>query len=149
MTKPKPVNVDEIDLDRMKLSTTDAPSILEYAHTLGGFSIQPTEEGVIKSNALSAMEQQTQMQMDQIYEQMQLLAEQAKKVQDRAQKSYKIYNAKMNFKPIVGKTYYLYEKNTQQILTILSPEEWGDKMPYDEFICRATLLSDHTWEIDN
>jgi hypothetical protein len=52
--KPKPVDVSKINLDLMKLKVTDVPSILEYAHTVGGFAIVPTEQGQIKSQAREA-----------------------------------------------------------------------------------------------
>lgn len=146
-SKPKKINVDHIDMERMKERTTDIPSIIEYAHSVGGFSIAPTKEGMIKSSALSAMEDQTQMQMDQIFKQMQLLADQANEIKSRAEISYKIYNAKMSFKPIVGKSYYLYEKAGSHILSIVSPEEWGDSLPYDSYISHVQLLADHTWKI--
>lgn len=146
--EPKEINVDEIDMDLMKERTTDIPSILRYAHTVGGFSVVPTEEGHIKSNAVAAMEDQTQMQLDQIFTQMQLLAEQANNIKDRADISYQIYNAKMNFKPLVGKTYFLYAKKAERVLSIVSPAEWGEKIPFDEFVAKVTLLSDHTWKVE-
>jgi hypothetical protein len=146
-SNPIKINVDEIDLESMKARTTDIPSLLRYAHTIGGFSVVPTEEGQIRSSAVSAMEDQTQMQLDQIFDQMKLLAEQANKIKSRADISYQIYNAKMSFKPLIGKTYFLYAKKEQRLLSILSPVDWGDQMPFDEFISEVKLLSDHTWKI--
>lgn len=144
--KMKPIDVDKIDLDRMKERTTDIPGLLEYAHTIGSFSIAPTQEGLIKGNALKAMEGQTQMQMDQIYEQMKLLADQAKKIQERAIISKQIYQAKISFKPDIGHTYYLYEKeNNEKLLSMITPKEWTN-CPYT-FIASVTLLPDHTWDV--
>ena len=145
--KPKEIDVKNIDMDLMKERTTDIPSILKYAHSVGGFSVVPTEEGQIRSNAVAAMEDQTQMQLDQIFEQMKLLAEQANKIKERADISYQIYNAKMNFKPLVGKTYFLYRKKEERILSIIAPSEWGKSIPFDEFIAQVKLLSDHTWKV--
>ena len=88
------------------------------------------------------------MQLDQIFTQMQLLAEQANTIKERADISYQIYNAKMNFKPLVGKTYFLYAKKAERVLSIVSPEEWGKKIPFDEFVAKVTLLSDHTWKVE-
>ncbi|MBT3586570.1 MAG: DUF2452 domain-containing protein, partial [Halobacteriovoraceae bacterium] len=70
MSKPKPVDIDKIDLIRMRDRITDIPGIIEYAHSVGGFSIVPTQEGAIKGQAMKAMEEQTQEQMDQILGQM-------------------------------------------------------------------------------
>ncbi len=124
--KPKAINVDQIDMDLMKERTTDLPGLIEYAHSIGGFSIVPTEQGVIKGQAMNAMKEQTEMHMNQIYEQMQLLAEQASKLKRRAEISFDIYDADMRFKPVMGKVYYLYEKkDSSKALTMVSPEEWG------------------------
>lgn len=142
---PRPIDVNSIDLDKLKEKTADLPSLLEYAHSVGGFSVAPTNEGAIKGNARMAMEEQTQMQLDQIFEQMSLLAKQAREIKKRADVSVQIYEAKMSFKPIVGKNYYLYEKsdNTKS-LSIVSPEEWGEKLPFKSFIAKVKLLADHT-----
>jgi hypothetical protein len=146
--KPREINVDEIDLELMKERTTDLPGLIQYAHSIGGFSVVPVEQGVIKGQAMSAMKEQTEMHMNQLYEQMQLLAEQASKLKRRAEISFDIYDAEMRFKPVMGKTYFLYEKkNNKKVLTMVSPEEWGNSMPYEKFLAKVKLLSDHTWEI--
>lgn len=73
---------------------------------------------------------------------------QAREIKKRADVSVQIYEAKMSFKPIVGKNYYLYEKsdNTKS-LSIVSPEEWGEKLPFKSFIAKVKLLADHTWKV--
>ena len=36
-----------------------------------------------------------------------------------------IFDSKMNFKPIIGKTYHLYENKTgQKFMSLISPSEW-------------------------
>jgi hypothetical protein len=147
--KPKPIDVDAIDLDVLKQKTTDIPGLLEYAHNIGGFSVVPTKEGQIKSTALKAMEQQTNKQMDQIYEQMKLLAKQVNEIKNRAEISHLIYEAKMSFKPIIGESYYLYEgKDGKHTLSLIAPEEWGEKIPFKKYLAKATLLADHTWDVE-
>lgn len=144
---PTEINVNEVDMDLMKERTTDIPSLLHYAHSVGGFTVAPTDEGQIKSNAVAAMEDQTQIQLDQIFEQMKLLAKQANKIKERADISYQIYNAKISFKPLIGKTYFLYVKKEQRVLSMISPAEWGESIPFDRFVAEVKLLSDHTWKI--
>ena len=131
----------------MKTKTADLPGLLEYAHSIGGFAIVPTEQGVIKGQAMNAMKEQTEMHMGQIYEQMQVLAKQAQKLKRRAELSIEIYTAEMRFQPVIGKIYYLYEKKDEsKMLSMISPEEWGKSSPYT-FIAKVKLLSDHTWDI--
>ena len=135
--------VNPIDEEKV----TEKPGTLPYAHTVGGFVIKPTEKGVIKGKSMAAMEQQTTRQLKQLYDQMKVLSEQAKKLQERAEVSRQIYDAEMNFEPVVGHTYFLYlRKNGIYVLSMVSPEEWGAKMPYD-YISKVSLLADHTWEI--
>ena len=49
-------------------------SVLPYAASVAGALVKPTEEGVIRHKALTAMEEQTNMQLEQIRKQIELLA---------------------------------------------------------------------------
>lgn len=122
-------------------------SVLPYAASVSGALIKPTEEGVIKHKALTAMEEQTNMQLDQIRKQIELLALQAQEIQKRKELSLLIYNAKLSFKPNIGQTYYLYEKNDESfMLSLVSPKEWGGAGPFKRFVATVQLLADHTWK---
>jgi Protein of unknown function (DUF2452) len=135
--------INPIDKDKV----AENPGLMEYAHNVGGFVIKPTEKGQIKGKAMAAMEQQTTRQLKQLYEQMQTLAEQAKKLQDRAEISRQIYEAEMSFEPVIGHIYYLYRrKNGVYILSMVSPQEWGKSIPF-QYISEVHLLADHTWEV--
>jgi uncharacterized protein YkuJ len=121
-------------------------SILPYASSAGSVAIRPTKEGVIKHKALSAMEEQTNMQLDQIREQITLLAKQAAQLQQRKSLSLKIYESKLSFKPQIGQTYHLYQKkDDSHILSLVAPKEWGGAGPFKNFISSVRLLADHTW----
>lgn len=132
-----------IDPDKI----TEMPGLLEYAHHVGSGVIKPEDKGKIKGRAVAAMHEQTGAQMQQIFEQMKTLAQQAKAINDRLAISERIYQAEMRFDPLIGRTYYLYTKGEKDILTMVSPNEWGHKMPYDDYIASVKLLSDHTWEV--
>ena len=88
-------------------------SVLPYSASASGALIKPTEEGVIRHKALSAMEEQTNMQLQQIRKQIELLALQAQEIQMRKELSMIIYSAKLSFSPVIGMIYYLYEKNDE------------------------------------
>jgi hypothetical protein len=146
--KPIPVDVDKIDLDLMKIKTTDMPSLLEYAHTVGGFSIVPTNQGQIKGHARTVMIEQTEEQLNLIYEQMKTLAKQVQDIKKRVHISDLIYHAEIAFTPVVGKNYFLYQKeNQERFLSLLSPEDWKDKMNDKSFIAEVRLNADHTWKV--
>lgn len=146
--RPKPIDVNKIDLELMKLKVADVPSLLEYAHTVGGFSITPTNQGVIKGHAREAMKEQTEDQMNLIFEQMKTLAKQVQDIKKRVHISDIIYSVEMTFQPIIGKRYYLYEMDTgKRYLSLISPKEWGDKMQGQTYLAEVHLNSDHTWKI--
>ena len=138
--------MDRNPIDKDKI--TENPHNLPYAHTLGSPVIKPVDEGKVKGKAMAAMYEQTQNQMDQLREQMQLIADQAQKLHDRVKISEKIYEAKMGFDPLVGHIYFLYvRKNDEYLLSMVSPEEWGKSLPFKSFEGRVKLLADHTWEL--
>lgn len=121
-------------------------SVMPYSTSVSGAVIKPTEEGVIRHKALSAMEEQTNMQLDQIRKQIELLALQAQEIQMRKELSMIIYNAKLSFAPVIGNLYYLYEKQDEtHIVSMISPKEWGGSGPFKNFIAQVKLLADHTW----
>jgi hypothetical protein len=122
-------------------------SVLPYSAAVSGAVIKPNEEGMIKHKALTAMEEQTNMQLEQIRKQIELLALQAHEIQKRKELSLMIYGAKMSFKPNIGQVYYLYEKDENgYILSLVSPKEWGNSGPFKRFIAAVQLLADHTWK---
>ncbi|MFZ1453892.1 MAG: DUF2452 domain-containing protein [Ferruginibacter sp.] len=121
-------------------------SVMPYSTSVSGAVIKPTEEGVIRHKALSAMEEQTNMQLDQIRKQIELLALQAQEIQMRKELSMIIYNAKLSFTPVIGNLYYLYEKQDEtHIVSMISPKEWGGNGPFKKLVAQVKLLADHTW----
>jgi hypothetical protein len=122
-------------------------SVLPYSASVSGAVIRPTEEGVIRHKALTAMEEQTNMQLAQIRKQIELLALQAQEIQKRKDLSMMIYSAKLNFQPVIGQIYYLYEKKDDTLMiSMISPKEWGGGAgPFKRYIAKVQLLADHTW----
>jgi Protein of unknown function (DUF2452) len=121
-------------------------SVLPYSASVSGAVIRPNEEGIIKHKALTAMEEQTNMQLDQIRKQIELLALQAQEIQKRKELSMMIYKANLSFKPNIGQTYYLYEKKDgNHMLSLIAPKEWGGAGPFKKFVAGVKLLADHTW----
>lgn len=144
----KKIDVERLDLERMKEKTTENPGILPYAHHAGSAIIKPEDKGKITGRAVAAMHSQTDMQMSQIYQQMQLLADQAKKIQARIEVSERIYQASIAFEPLINHHYFLYQKSDgTDFMSMIAPEEWGRKKDFAQFIAEIKLLADHTWEI--
>jgi Protein of unknown function (DUF2452) len=136
--------VNPIDKDKV----AENPGLLPYAHTAGGAVIRPEDKGQIRGNAMTAMYDQTDRQMEQLRQQMETLALQAKSLHERKQISEMIYSADMHFQPVIHHIYHLYERKSTglPVLSMVGPEEWGRKNPFD-FIATVRLLGDHTWEV--
>lgn len=137
--------VNPIDIDKV----AENPHLLPYAHSVGGAVIKPIDKGRTKGLAVQAMHQQTQKQLEQIHKQMQLLAQQAKELQRRVEVSELIYEADLNFKPLIGKEYTVYQRSDETtVLSVIGPDEWGKRgCPFNRFVAHVQLLADHTWEV--
>ena len=134
-----PINPDKV---------AENPGLLPYAHTAGGAVIKPDDMGKVKGRSVLAMRQQTDRQMNQLYEQMEVLARQAKLLADRKEISERIYDAAMGFEPIISETYYLYEKEDgSDLMSLVAPEEWGRSFKYSRYLAKVILLADHTWDV--
>lgn len=136
--------INPIDIDKV----AENPGLLPYAHTVSGPVIKPMDKGRTKGLALSAMYDQTDMQLDQIKQQIELLAKQARAIQARKSISEVIYAADCGFKPIINHVYHLYrrKKDDSFLLSMISPDDWGAHPPYF-FMATIKLLADHTWDI--
>lgn len=136
--------VNPIDPEKV----AENPGLLPYAHHVGSTSIKPIDKGRVKGRAMLAMEQQTSKQLEQIHGQIKTLAEQAKRLQERVEVSQRIYEADMNFEPLTGHTYHLYEKeNGGYVLSMIGPNEWGRSTPFKSHLSNVTLMADHTWDV--
>lgn len=137
----------EIDPDKV----AENPSTLPYAHHAASAVIKPIDKQGVKGTSLAIMEEQTQMQLDQIQQQVALLIHQAQKVKNRAELGQMIYNAEVNFMPVVGDIYHLYEReDSRKVLSMIGPDEWGKKCSLGKHLASVRLLSDRTWvELDD
>lgn len=144
-TKSQEEFQNPIDPDKV----AENPHSLTYGHHVGSAVIRPEDVGKQKGRALTAMEFQTDQQLGQIYEQMQLLADQAKKINLRKAISERIYQATFRFEPIINHVYYLYQDaDNVAILSIIAPTEWGRSRKNNyTYLATVKLLADHTWEI--
>lgn len=136
--------VNPIDPDKV----AENPGILPYAHTAGSAVIRPEDKGRIRGNAMLAMYDQTERQMDQLRQQMETLIKQAQELKKRVDVSEAIYQADIPFQPVIHHIYYLYARKSdgKHLLSLVSPEEWGNRSPY-EHLATVRLLGDHTWEV--
>lgn len=147
-SNPQPVDLNQVDFEGMREKVAENPGLLPYAHTSGSALVRPEDMNQTLARSLGAMEQQTEMQMQQIVAQMKLLADQAEAIQKRKIISERIYAAQMRFEPLIAHTYYLYQKEGIDMLSLIAPHEWGRKGGQNlEYLATVVLLADHTWDI--
>lgn len=133
-------------IDKEKVA--EKPSTLEYGHHVGSPKIEKVDKKKVRVKALSAMYEQTDQQLGQIKDQIELLAKQAKAIEDRKEISEMIYAAEMNFSPEINHVYHLYRKeDNESVLSLIGPREWGRSKSYPEFVASVRLMADHTWDV--
>lgn len=136
--------INPIDKDKV----AENPGLLPYAHTAGGAIIRPEDKGQIRGNAMTAMYDQTERQMEQLRQQMETLVRQAKSLDNRMKVSEVIYQADIPFQPVIHHIYHLYRRKSDgtHVISMIAPTEWGRRAPY-EHLATVRLLGDHTWEV--
>ena len=55
--------------------------------------------------------------------------------------------AKFRFRPVPGKPYHLYCDAGTWKLSLIGPQEWGERMP-GEFVAQCRLQDDMTWQLE-
>jgi hypothetical protein len=70
------------------------------------------------------------------------LIKRAEKLLNEFNDSLMVWESKISFEPIVGKTYHLYNFDGKNTLSLISPQEWDKK---DCFLGSFTLNSDNKW----
>lgn len=70
-------------------------------------------------------------------------------IKERIEKMYEEYNtsimvweSKISFEPIVGKSYYLYNFSSELTLSLIAPNEWNRSK---DFVGEYILNSDNKW----
>jgi hypothetical protein len=109
--------------------------------------IKAENKGKIKASAVEAMQKHAEQQMAMLRKQADVIMAQVREIEARLEVSYGIYEAEIKFTPKINETYHLYEKDGVKVLSFISPEEWGERIPYDAFVASVLLLPDKTWEV--
>jgi hypothetical protein len=109
--------------------------IKSYPTNLGAPSFDLPNVGLIKTESSKKMIEVFEREKREIVEKIE-------KLYQEYSDSVLVWESKISFDPIVGKTYYLYDFNGINTLSLISPEEWNRK---DCFIGGFVLNSDRKW----
>jgi len=58
-----------------------------------------------------------------------------------------VLHSKFQFKPVVGKTYWLYRRSNTFHLSLIAPQEWGGS-GFGQYIGECVLHEDITWTLE-
>ncbi len=82
--------------------------------------IIPNDLTSFKSKGISEIERVTQQKLIE-------LKEEYDRVVEEFNWNKIVYESEFNFEPIIGEIYYLYEIRGKNTLSMIKPEEWGQK----------------------
>jgi hypothetical protein len=109
----------------------------EYPTEVGSVKFSPDDIQLFKLEKTSKLKHHFTSKFSEIQNQYQQLIEEI-------QLNERLYSAQHNFQPIPGKSYYLYIKDDgQEFLSLVSPQEWGDKF---EYVGTYEFLYDGRWQ---
>jgi hypothetical protein len=106
-----------------------------YPTNLGASSFELPQVDLSKSEAAKKMADSFNREREEIIQKIE-------KMYTEYADSVLVWESKMSFEPITGKSYYLYDLRGQNTLSLLSPNEWGKGK---EFLGEFVLNSDRKW----
>jgi hypothetical protein len=88
--------------------------------------------------------QSSKKMMDVFNREHQEIKERIEKMYDEYNTSIMVWESKISFEPIVGKSYFLYNFAGELTLSLIAPNEWGREK---DFVGEYILNSDNKWII--
>jgi hypothetical protein len=98
--------------------------------------IIPTDLSSFKSRGISEVERELQQKLTEIRETYLAAI-------DHFNWNKLIYEADINFEPIIGQTYHLYEVRGRRMLSMISPEQW-----HHTYVATVRLNVDRQWKLE-
>ena len=108
--------------------------LLPYPSKANGPVIKIPNVDAFKQRGVEKVSKQFQTELEE-------LKDKIKNFVKTASDTQKVYTAKFKFKPIVGETYFLYEGDQEDYLSLIDPSQWKKK-----FIGAYRLNSEYKWE---
>ena len=106
-----------------------------YPTELGSQKFSPDDISLFKMEKASKLKNHYNSKFVELQKEYQ-------KILDEISINERLYLAEHSFEPIAGHSYYLYDKGSGEFLSIISPEEWGNRY---EYFGKFQFLSDGRW----
>ena len=108
--------------------------LLPYAAQASGPVIKIPNVDAFKQKGVEKVSKQLQTELEELQSKIKDFVKSASDTQ-------KVYTAKFKFEPLVGETYFLYEGEEEDFLSLISPNQWNKK-----FLGAFRLSSEYKWE---
>jgi len=108
--------------------------LLPYAAQASGPVIKIPNVDSFKQKGVEKVSKQLQTELEELQSKIKDFVKSASDTQ-------KVYTAKFKFEPLVGETYFLYEGEGEDYLSLISPDQWEKK-----FLGAFRLSSEYKWE---
>ena len=108
--------------------------LLPYASQSSGPVIKVPNVDAFKQKGVEKVSKQFQSELEE-------LKGKIKDFVKTASDTQKVYTAKFKFEPLVGETYFLYEGDQEDYLSLIAPDQWKKK-----FLGAYRLSSEYKWE---
>lgn len=111
--------------------------ILPYGSNVGAPAIQPTDITPWKRDGVKRVN-------ERLYTKFEELKKEYNKLIDELKWNELVYDSTFNFEPIIGNVYHLYKGKNGNQLSIISPDEWGNR-PELDWVGSFKLDSNKNW----
>ena len=109
--------------------------LLPYPSGANGPVIKIPNVDAFKQRGVEKVSKQFQAELEELKDKIKDFVESASHTQ-------KVYAANYKFEPLVGETYFLYEGDQENYLSLIAPNQWKKK-----FIGAYRLSSEYKWEL--
>lgn len=113
-----------------------SPAFMPYPVSTLSPKIIPTDLSSFKSRGISEVERGLQQKLTEIREEYLAAI-------DHFNWNKLIYEADINFEPIIGQTYHLYEVRGRKLLSMIAPDQWHHK-----HLATVRLNIDRQWKLE-
>jgi hypothetical protein len=118
------------------MSEKVSPAFMAYPVSTLSPKIVPTDLSSFKSRGISEVERELQQKLTEIRETYLAAI-------DHFNWNKLIYEADLNFEPIIGQTYHLYEVRDRRLLSMIAPDQWRHK-----HLATVRLNVDRQWKLE-
>jgi hypothetical protein len=117
------------------MSDLPSRSFLPYPASTLSPRIIPTDLSSFKSRGISEVERDLQQKLVELREQYLAAI-------DHFNWNKLVYEAQIQFEPVVGETYHLYETGGRRMLSMISPDQWSMR-----HLASVRLNVDRQWQL--